>query len=150
MDKSTHFSGQPLYSQVIKFMRKDRILQLSREHGSERYVKRFDCWTHLVVMLYAVIMRFDSLREITAFLQAEARKLGHLGIGIMPSHSTLSDANCLFCIEGRTSCPRWSLRCSSPSLRTQSPSLPQQKGLLTVESFTPSQPFNLLCLSEIA
>ena len=56
MGKSTHFSGQPLYSQVIKFMRKDRILQLSREHGSERYVKRFDCWTHLVVMLYAVII----------------------------------------------------------------------------------------------
>ncbi|KXO16476.1 hypothetical protein HMPREF3202_01383, partial [Prevotella bivia] len=32
--------------------------------GGERYIKRFDSWTHLVVMLYAVIMRFDSLREI--------------------------------------------------------------------------------------
>ena len=57
--KSTHFSGQQLYSQVIKFLCKDRILQLSCEHGGERYVKRFDSWTHLVVMLYAVIMRFD-------------------------------------------------------------------------------------------
>ena len=93
MSKSTHFSGQPLYSQVIKFMHKDRILQLSREYGSERYVKRFDCWTHLVVMLYAMIMRFDSLREITASLQAEVRKLGHLNISMMPSRSTLSDAN---------------------------------------------------------
>ena len=93
MGKSTHFSGQPLYGQVIKFMSKDRILQMSREHGGEQYVKRFDCWTHLVVMLYAVIMRFDSLREITASLQAEARKLGHLGISMMPSRSTLSDAN---------------------------------------------------------
>ena len=93
MGKSTHFSGQPLYSQVIKFMSKDRILQLSREHGGERYIKRFDCWTHLVVMLYAVIMRFDSLREISASLQGEARKLGHLGISMMPSRSTLSDAN---------------------------------------------------------
>ena len=93
MGKSTHFSGQPLYSQVIKFMSKDRILQLSREHGGERYIKRFDCWTHLVVMLYAVIMRFDSLREIAASLQGEARKLSHLGISMMPSRSTLSDAN---------------------------------------------------------
>ena len=38
-------------------------------------------------------MRFDSLREITASLQAEARKLSHLGLSIMTSRSTLSDAN---------------------------------------------------------
>jgi hypothetical protein len=44
-------------------------------------------------MLYAVIMRFDSLREITASLLAEARKLGHLGISVKTSRSTLADAN---------------------------------------------------------
>ncbi len=46
-----------------------------------------------MVMFYAVIKRFDSLREITVSMQAEARKLGHLGISMMPSRSTLSDAN---------------------------------------------------------
>lgn len=93
MGKSTHFSGQPLYCQVIKLLDKSTILRLSRESGGEHYVKRFDIWTHLVVMLYAVIMRFDSLREIMASLQAESRKLCHLGIRLMPSRSTLSDAN---------------------------------------------------------
>lgn len=93
MGKSTHFSGQPLYCQVIKLLDKATILRLSREYGGERYVKRFDVWTHLVVMLYAVIMRFDSLREIMASLQAESRKLCHLGIRLMPSRSTLSGAN---------------------------------------------------------
>ncbi len=44
-------------------------------------------------MLYAVIMRFYSLREIMASTLAEARKLGHLGIKAMPRRSTLSDAN---------------------------------------------------------
>ena len=44
-------------------------------------------------MLYAVIMRFDSLREISTSMQAEARKLSHLGISMMTSRSTLSDAN---------------------------------------------------------
>ena len=44
-------------------------------------------------MLYAVIMRFDSLREITASLHVEARKLSHLGISIMTSRNTLSNAN---------------------------------------------------------
>ena len=93
MSKSTHFIGQPLYSQVINLLNRSKIMQISREHGGERYIKRFDCWTHLVVMLYAIIMRFDSLREITASLQAEARKLHHLGISVMPSRSTLADAN---------------------------------------------------------
>ena len=93
MGKSTHFIGQPLYSQVIKLLDKAKILQISREHGGGRYIKRFDGWTHTVVMLYAVIMRFDSLREISTSLQAEARKLCHLKISMMTSRSTLSDAN---------------------------------------------------------
>ena len=93
MGKSIHFSGQPLYCQVIKMLDKSKILRTSREKGGERYVKSFDGWTHLVVMLYAVIMRFDSLREISTSLQAEARKLCHLGISVMTSRSTLADAN---------------------------------------------------------
>lgn len=93
MGKSTHFSGQPLYCQVIKLLDKSKVLNKSREKGGERYVKSFDGWTHLVVMLYAVIMRFDSLREITTSLQAEARKLCHFGISVMTSRSTLADAN---------------------------------------------------------
>ena len=93
MGKSTNFLGQPLLCQLLKFFDKDKILRLSRQKGGERYVKSFDGWHHLVVMLYAVIMRFDSLREITASTLAEARKLNHLGITTMPRRSTLSDAN---------------------------------------------------------
>ena len=93
MGKSTHFSGQPLYGQVIKLLDKSKIFQISRENGGERYTKRFNVWIHLVVMLYAVIMRFDSLREITASLQAEARKLNHLGLTFRIGRSTLADAN---------------------------------------------------------
>ena len=93
MRKNSHFSGQPLYGQVIKLLDKSRILDFSRENGGERYTKRFDCWIHLVVMLYAVIMRFDSLREITTSLLAETRKLAHLGITFKIGRSTLADAN---------------------------------------------------------
>ena len=80
MRKNSHFSGQPLYGQVIKLLDKSKILAYSRDNGGERYTKRFDCWIHLVAMLYAVMMRFDSLREITAGLLAETRRLSHLGI----------------------------------------------------------------------
>lgn len=44
-------------------------------------------------MLYAVIQRFDSLREIETSMTAEVRKLKHLGIESVPKRSTLSDAN---------------------------------------------------------
>lgn len=43
------------YCCPIKLLDKEKNLQISREHGEERYIKRFDGWTHLVVMLYAVI-----------------------------------------------------------------------------------------------
>ena len=93
MGKSSHFIGQPMYSQVIKLLDRSRILQISREKGGERYTKRFNGWIHLVVMLYAIIMRFDSLREITASLLTEARKLSHIGITFKIGRSTLADAN---------------------------------------------------------
>lgn len=93
MGKSSHFSGQPLYGQMINLLSKSKVLRFSRENGGERYTKRFNGWVHLVVMLYAVIMRFDSLREITASLLAEALKLTHLGITFKIGRSTLADAN---------------------------------------------------------
>ncbi len=93
MGKSTHFFGQPVYGQLIKCLNKGKILQMSRNHGGERYVKSFDGWHHLLTMLYAVIMRFDSLREIEASMLAEVRKLAHIGLESVPRRSTLSDAN---------------------------------------------------------
>ena len=57
MGKSTNFLGQPLLCQLLKFFDKDKILRLSRKMGGERYVKSFDGWHHLVVMLYAVTNR---------------------------------------------------------------------------------------------
>ena len=63
------------------------------KNGGERYTKHFNVWIHLVVMLYAVIKRFDSLREITTSLLADTKKLAHLGIMFKISRSTLADAN---------------------------------------------------------
>lgn len=93
MNKGTHFIGQPMYGQLLNLLDRSKILRFSRESGGERYVKHFDAWQHLVIMLYAVIKRFDSLREITDSMFPEARKLAHLGINLMPRRSTLSDAN---------------------------------------------------------
>ena len=93
MPKSTNFFGQPIYGQLIKSLDREIIVEMSRKHGGERYVKSFDGYTHLLTMLYAVIQRFDSLREIETSMTAEVRKLHHVGIDTVPKRSTLSDAN---------------------------------------------------------
>ena len=42
MGKDSHFTGQPVYSQVLKLLDKDKIRQISLDtQGSESYVKRF-------------------------------------------------------------------------------------------------------------
>lgn len=58
---------------------------MSRKNGGEKYVKSFDVYVHLVTMLFAVIMCFDSLREIEATMTSEVRKLAHLGIEKVPT-----------------------------------------------------------------
>ena len=93
MGKSTHFFGQPVYGQLIKSLDREKNIELSRKNGGEKYIKSFTGFTHLLTMLYAVIMRFDSLREIEAAMTAEVRKLHHIGIDKVPKRSTLSDAN---------------------------------------------------------
>lgn len=93
MGKSTHFFGQPVYVQLIKSLDREKNIELSRKNGGEKYIKSFTGFTHLLTMLYAVIMRFDSLREIEAAMTAEVRKLHHIGIDKVPKRSTLSDAN---------------------------------------------------------
>ena len=56
MSKSTYFTGQPVYSQVIKLLDKAKIQQISLETlGSERYVKRLTGWKHLIIMLFCVL-----------------------------------------------------------------------------------------------
>ena len=93
MGKGSNFFGQPIYGQLIKSLDREKIVEFSRKHGGEKYVKSFDGYTHLLTMLYAVIQRFDSLREIEASMTAEIRKLHHIGIETVPRRSTLSDAN---------------------------------------------------------
>ena len=66
MGKSTHFSGQPVYHQVIKLLDKQQIKQISLETPrSEAYVKRLDGWTHLVIMLFGVLKHLSLIRFLT-------------------------------------------------------------------------------------
>lgn len=94
MGKSTHFTRQLVYNQVIKLLDKQKIKQISLETSrSEIYVKRLDGWTHLVIMLFSVLKRFDSLWEVEIGMKAEVNKLHHLGIDYVARRNTLAEAN---------------------------------------------------------
>ena len=94
MSKSTYFTGQPVYSQVLKLLDKAKIVEISKQtKGSEYYVKRLDGYQHLVVMLFGVLKHFDSLRELEIGMKAEAHKLVHLGMDYLVRRSTLAEAN---------------------------------------------------------
>ena len=54
MNKGSHFNGQPAYGQLINLLDKSKILQISQEKGGERYVKHFDAWQHLLIMLVSI------------------------------------------------------------------------------------------------
>ena len=47
MGKGTHFFGQPVYGQQ-KNRLTTKIVEMSRNHGGERYIKSFDGWQHIV------------------------------------------------------------------------------------------------------
>lgn len=94
MGKSSNFTGQLVYNQVINLLDRAEFEQISRETiGSEAYAKRLDGYKHLVVMLFGILKHFDSLRELGIGVKAEAHKLQHWGLDYMVRRSTLAEAN---------------------------------------------------------
>ena len=93
MGKSTNFSGQPIFNQLLMFIDKSEIRKIAKKHDSERYVKKFTTYNHLVVMLFVALEGYSSIREVVLGLLANAHKLSHLGLNYLVKRSTLSEAN---------------------------------------------------------
>ncbi len=93
MNKSTFFSGQPIFTQLLKFIPRDVVLRITRDHRADRYCKRFSTYEHLITILYSVFNNCNSLREVTTGMLASEQRLSHLGMRYHPRRSTISDAN---------------------------------------------------------
>lgn len=63
MGKSTNFSGQPIFNQLLKFIDKSEIRKIAKQHGVERYVKKLTTYNHVVMVLFVTIEGYHSLRE---------------------------------------------------------------------------------------
>ena len=84
MSKNSKFFDQSIDGQLIKSRDREKIVEIIRKYFGEKYLKRFDGYTHLLTMLYVVIQRFDSLRDIEKPMTAEVRKLHYIGINTVP------------------------------------------------------------------
>ena len=93
MNKSTFFSGQPIFTQLLRFIPKDSIFSIAQQFSADRYSKRFNTYEHLVTLLYSVFNNCNSLREVATGMLASEQRLNHLGIRYHPRRSTISDAN---------------------------------------------------------
>src|SRR5665647_242644 len=93
MNKSTFFSGQPIFTQLLRFIPKDTVATIARDNRADRYSKRFSTYEHLVTMQYSIFNNCNSLREVATGMLASEQRLNHLGIRYHPRRSTISDAN---------------------------------------------------------
>lgn len=93
MSKSTFFSGQPIFTQLLSYLDKGQIQRFARECDSDHYCKKFSTYQHLVTMLYSSFQHCTSLREVTTGMRACEGRLQSSGLTHFPARSTLSDAN---------------------------------------------------------
>lgn len=93
MDKSTHFFGQSVFGQLISYLDTIDILQISRKHKADHYVKKFKSKDHLISMVFCVFSKCSSLREVSGAMLGLSGKTKHFKLEHIPYRSTLSDAN---------------------------------------------------------
>jgi hypothetical protein len=85
--------GQPIFAQVLGYIPKKKVESIVNDLQSDRYYKKIPTFKHLVSMLFGIISKCCSLREICEGMLICLGKLIHFGIDAAPKRSTFSDAN---------------------------------------------------------
>lgn len=93
MDKVTTNSGISVFGEIIKLLDKQEINKIASKTNANRYSKRLDAYQHLVILLYAVIGQFQTLRDVELAFLPIANCMHQFGLSYMVRRSTLSDAN---------------------------------------------------------
>jgi hypothetical protein len=85
--------GQPILTQVLALVNRNKFNGLVTKHKSDRYYKKFDTWTHFVSMMFGIYSRCDSVTEIVEGMIGCVGKIGHFGLSEVPPKSTITDGN---------------------------------------------------------
>ena len=94
MSKNTtkNLVGQPIFKQILKILPKDKFDLLVNQLQTDRYYKTFFSWDQLIVMLFGIFSRCDSMGEVCDGMRALSGKLNYLGMECSPAKSTAGDA----------------------------------------------------------
>ena len=90
-DNEIKFVGQPIFGQIMKLIDKSTFVKLVKDKQSDYYYKAFKSWDELIVLLFGILSRCDSMAEICEGMKALGGKLNHLGLQKAPAKSTASD-----------------------------------------------------------
>ena len=85
--------GQPILTQVLALVIRNKFNGLVTKHKSDRYYKKFYTWTHFVSMMFGIYIRFDSVTEIVEVMIGCVGKIGHFGLSEVLPKSTINDGN---------------------------------------------------------
>jgi Transposase DDE domain/Domain of unknown function (DUF4372) len=93
MSKSTHFSTNSVFGQLISLIGDQIISNAVKSKKSDKYTKKFSTKDHLISMLFCVGAKCNSLREVSGAMLGLAGKTENFQLKHIPKKSTLSDAN---------------------------------------------------------
>ncbi len=91
--KTKKLVGQPIMNQILRLIPKSKISDIVKDLQSDRYYKKIPTMKHLTTMLFGVLSRCNSIREICAGMLLCEGKLNHIGLEKVIPKSTLADAN---------------------------------------------------------
>jgi hypothetical protein len=82
MGKNTtkNLVGQPIFKQILKILPKDKFDLFVKQLHTDRYYKTFFSWDQLIVMLFGIFSRCDSMGEVCDGMRALGGKLNHLNM----------------------------------------------------------------------
>ncbi|SCM59535.1 IS4 family transposase [Petrimonas mucosa] len=86
------FVGQPILRQIVNILPREKFDELVIRLGSDKYYKAFFSWDQLIVMLFGIFSRCDSMGEVCDGMRALGGKLNYLGMESSPAKSTAGDA----------------------------------------------------------
>lgn len=93
MYKNNKNSGIPAIKQIINLIDINKVNRTADKHQSDRYSKKLNTLSHLIIMLYSALSGCISLRQISGIMLGCQGRINHLGLKYFPKRSTLSDAN---------------------------------------------------------
>ena len=82
-----------LFSQITSLIPRELFSNIVKKHGTDKYSKGIDSWTHLVSMLFCHLGHANSVRDISNGLRSITGNIKHLGCNHAPAKSTVSYVN---------------------------------------------------------